>query len=192
MPKLRTALPKETREAILHEFNHRCAICGKDRPQLHHIDENPGNNVHSNLLPLCPNHHLSDQHDPTRKVDPQLLALFRQYKDPQMLSSRFEPIFRRLKPLMAPSPEATFDELSGQAVDLASFVARLTMGEYYFNRLSVVLDWSGPAGFTMDNAHSAYEAHRKAFVERLAKNVPQAIALLVEQLRYQDWPPYEA
>ncbi|GIR61625.1 MAG: HNH endonuclease signature motif containing protein [Deltaproteobacteria bacterium] len=48
-------------------FNHHCARCGKDcsNPsnsrdllQVHHIDENPGNNQLENLIPLCSVCHL--------------------------------------------------------------------------------------------------------------------------------------
>ena len=48
-------------------FNHHCARCGRDslRPrnsreqlQVHHIDENPGNNDIENLIPLCAVCHL--------------------------------------------------------------------------------------------------------------------------------------
>ena len=48
-------------------FNHHCARCGRDcsNPkdsremlQVHHIDENPGNNNLENLIPLCSVCHL--------------------------------------------------------------------------------------------------------------------------------------
>jgi 5-methylcytosine-specific restriction endonuclease McrA len=65
MPQSRAKIPTALREAVLKSYNHRCAICGSDHPQIHHIDENPGNNDELNLLPLCPNCHLTDQHNPT-------------------------------------------------------------------------------------------------------------------------------
>ena len=40
----RENIPKKTKEALLDEYDHRCAICGGDRPHVHHIDENPSNN----------------------------------------------------------------------------------------------------------------------------------------------------
>ena len=62
--KTRTDIPKTVREAVLKEFNHRCAVCGGDRPHLDHIDEDPSNNDPFNLLPLCPNCHIRDRHNP--------------------------------------------------------------------------------------------------------------------------------
>src|SRR5689334_6368420 len=92
----RVKIPKPTADAVLKEFNHLCAVCGETSPQLHHIDENPANNDPLNLLPLCPNHHLSDQHNPTAKIDPGILALFRRHKDPTILTPEFDPFFRRI------------------------------------------------------------------------------------------------
>jgi hypothetical protein len=192
MPKTRTAIPKSLRDGVLHEFNYRCAICGRERPHLHHIDENRENNVSGNLLPLCPNHHLSDQHDPTRQVDPLLLALFRQYKDPQILSPRFEPVFRRLRPLLLSTPASSFRELADATSDLSSFIARFAMGDYYFGQLRALLNWEGAAGYNTENQEEVLETHRRRFIALLQSNLPAAIRLLVEQLRYQDWPPYEA
>ena len=192
MPKTRAPLPKALREKVLLEFNHRCAICGRERPQVHHIDENPENNDLPNLLPLCPNHHLSDQHDPTRRLDPLLLSLFRQHKDPQILSARFEPVFRRLRPLLIAKSSSTFRELADAASDLSSFIGRFAMGDYYFGQLRMLLDWEGASGCNTENEAAVLEVHRQRFISRIQANLPAAIRLLVEQLRYQEWPRYEA
>jgi predicted restriction endonuclease len=61
MAKARPAIPRATRDALLSKLNHRCAVCGKDRPQAHPIDEDPSNNDPITLLPLCTNCHLIDQ-----------------------------------------------------------------------------------------------------------------------------------
>jgi hypothetical protein len=191
MTTRRPALSRELRDAVLREFNHRCAICGRERPHIHHIDEDSSNNTEANLLPLCPNHHLSDQHDPTRRFDSDLLALFRRYKDPQILSPRFDPVFRRLKPLLKPDPAASHETLATQAADLSLFIQRFAMGDYYFSRLHQLLGWSeGPGPHTLEGREAAYAAQHKAFLARLSGNMPAVVALLVEQLRYQDWPPY--
>ena len=55
--KTRKSIPRKTREAVMGLFLHKCAFCGREKPQLHHIDENPSNNEETNLLPLCPNCH---------------------------------------------------------------------------------------------------------------------------------------
>ncbi len=88
---VRKQIPKPIREAVLDEYNHRCAVCGGDRPQIHHIDEDHDNNDPMNLIPLCPNNHLNDQHNPTRKIPIPILSLFRKYKDPAILKPQFKP-----------------------------------------------------------------------------------------------------
>ena len=50
MAKNRTKIPKPTKDAVLKELNHRCAICGTDNPQIDRIDEDPSNNKSENLL----------------------------------------------------------------------------------------------------------------------------------------------
>ncbi len=97
MAKNRASIPKKVREQLMKEFRYRCAICGGDRPQIHHIDSNPTNNDLLNLIPLCPNCHILDQHDPTAETDQRKLRLFRQYRDPTILSPQFQPLFNRLK-----------------------------------------------------------------------------------------------
>lgn len=97
MAKTRTAIPQKIAGKVLKEFNHRCAKCGADNPHLHHIDENPSNNDALNLIPLCPNCHLIDQHDPTRLIEPGKLRLFRVYKDPTILKPQFHPLYSRLR-----------------------------------------------------------------------------------------------
>ena len=68
-------------------FNHHCARCGKDcsNPsnsrdllQVHHIDENPGNNQLENLIPLCSVCHLQIEkearlHAPHAHIQHELL-----------------------------------------------------------------------------------------------------------------------
>ena len=85
---MRKKLSIATRDAVLKEFNHLCAVCGGIGPQVHHVDEDNSNNVVENLLPLCPNCHLRDQHNPTRRHAVEKLQLFRKYKDPFSLLTR--------------------------------------------------------------------------------------------------------
>lgn len=41
---------------LYHEF--KCVVCGEDKIlEVHHFDEDKGNNEPENLVPLCPTHH---------------------------------------------------------------------------------------------------------------------------------------
>jgi DNA-binding transcriptional regulator YiaG len=60
MPKERVHIPIRTRRRVLIEAGFQCSIpkCTENRPlEFHHIDGNPKNNQHDNLLVLCKNHH---------------------------------------------------------------------------------------------------------------------------------------
>jgi len=192
MPKRRLIIPKALKDRLLAEYNHRCSICGGDRPQIHHIDENPENNVLLNLLPLCPNHHLNDQHNPTTKIEPLRLSLFRKYKDPQILSPQFEPLYKRIKYLLTRSGEESFESLSNFAADLVKFTEYLEMGSYYSKRFWAFLDWSIPSGYPTDQAESVMAEHHRKYHKRLDGCTDRVIELVVEMLRYQKWPTYKA
>src|SRR5262245_60806519 len=95
--KKRPAVSKAVSEQVLREYRHKCAVCGRHEPQLHHIDEDPTNNEPANLIPLCPNCHLQDIHAPTIPFETQKMRLFRQCKDPFILDARFDPIWTRVR-----------------------------------------------------------------------------------------------
>ena len=80
---------------------------------MHHIDENPSNNDPLNLLPLCPNCHLSDQHRPTERIPKGVPSLFRQYKDPTILSPAFCPPYQRLEYLLHFTEDTDVESLEG-------------------------------------------------------------------------------
>jgi 5-methylcytosine-specific restriction endonuclease McrA len=96
MAKKRVSIPRQVADAVLKEYRHKCAVCGRHSPQLHHLDEDPTNNDPKNLLPLCPSCHLQDIHDPTSPPELRKLRLFRIHKDPLILDPRFHPIYRRM------------------------------------------------------------------------------------------------
>jgi hypothetical protein len=132
----REPIPKKIKDAVFDEYNHRCAICGGDRPHLHHIDEDATNNSINNILPLCPNCHLRDQHHPTRRVEISKLRLFREYKDPAILKPQFDPLYKRQ--LFLDSVEINKEEtnlLESYAKELIEFVASLEMGSFYSKRI---------------------------------------------------------
>ncbi len=130
----RKRTPKPTREAVLDEYSHRCAICGGDRPQIHHIDENPNNNDPMNLIPLCPNQHLSDQHNPTRQIPIPILKLFREYKDPAILKPQFKPIHDRMFYLYSFLTLSCLQIEEAQG-ELCDFIASLAMGACYKEKI---------------------------------------------------------
>lgn len=59
-PKHRTYKTKETYVTICFEHHKKeCVVCGEDLiVAVHHYDGNHKNNSPSNLVPLCPTHHI--------------------------------------------------------------------------------------------------------------------------------------
>lgn len=189
----RDAIPKSVREEVLREYNHMCAICGAPNPQLHHVDADHSNNVALNLLPLCPNHHLIDQHNPTQKMAPERVALFRRFKDPAILWPQFEPLFNRLTFLDNLDESTTDpDALEREADELVAFVAVLEMGDFYASRIrELVVPPAHPRVFTFDTPESEFARWRKEehaeHLEQLTANREVVLKLATELLRYQKW-----
>lgn len=190
----RETIPKRLKDDLLDEYDHRCAVCGGDRPHVHHIDEDASHNELQNLLPLCPNCHLRDQHNPTRKIDIPKLQLFRRYKDPAILKPQFHPIY--LRQCFLDNVELGDDSVTGlesQATELIEFIQALEMGEFYGKRLTELI---GPLrrGFIMSleaGTDHRYERQLRSvnhdYRQKLIENRNSAQALLVELLRYQGW-----
>ena len=193
MAKNRVRPPARIRDSVLKEFNHRCAMCGLDRPQIHHIDENPDNNDPYNLLPLCPNCHLRDQHNPTAQLDRGKLRLFRQYKDPLILSPQFHPLWQRFRFLYSIHEDTWSSTMESHVNELVEFVRALNMGGFYATRLQMLLvdparamliAFREPDGVVAGNR----EKMRREHIAKLLGNREAAENLLVELLRYQKWP----
>jgi hypothetical protein len=187
----RKAIPKPTRDSVLKEFNHRCAICGTDKPQIHHIDEDPSNNDPLNLIPLCPNCHLLDQHAPTVPINPTKLQLFRRFKDPTILASQFEPLFRRIVFLIdLDEPSFNVKDYVAEAEELVSFVSALEMGEFYGKKIARLIEkpkharvWDAD---TPSYVHQRWrQQEHQEYFKILSQNREQVIALVIELLRYQ-------
>ena len=137
MTRTRTAIPAPVKAKVLEEFNHKCAICGKERPQIHHINGNPSDHRLENLIPLCPNSHLIDLHNPTEPINPKIVGLFRIYKDPTILTSEFIPLYKRFEFLYDIQDNSTLEDLKRPTTkDLINFVQMLNMGGYYYSRIS--------------------------------------------------------
>ncbi len=197
MAKKRVQVPARLRDAVLKEFNHKCAMCGATGPQVHHIDENPGNNDPQNLLPLCPNCHLRDQHDPTAQVDQGKLRLFRKYRDPLILSTQFHPLWLRFKFLYSVQEDTWASAMEDQVSELVEFVRVLKMGSFYADRLRALLvdparAWQTAFGDERAVVPGDREKMRRDHIAKLNANREKAEPLLVELLRYQDWSSPDA
>lgn len=191
----RSAVPRAVRDQVLAEYNHLCAVCGGTKPHLHHIDGDNTNHEALNLLPLCPNHHLGDQHDPTRSMEPRRLMLFRQYKDPAILSPQFEPLYARLRFLDDLSVASTdLDMLTSQAEELMEFVGALRMGDFYSVQIGRLIEPISHPFVITDKTTDAELArwsreHHEEYVDKLHEGRDGVLRLCVELLRYQDWLP---
>jgi ubiquitin len=191
MAKTRLQIPKATRDAVLKEFNHRCAICGTDRPQVHHIDEDPSNNELLNLIPLCPNCHLVDQHNPTVPMDAEKLRLFREFKDPTILKPQFHLLFIRMKYLNSITSESKASDVEKCSKELVEFIAELEMGSFYSKSLGKLLkrDTSGVFSMYDEAANRAkYERMAKQYIEQITDVKDTVRSLIIELLRFQNWP----
>jgi len=190
----RPAIPKKVREQVLKEYRHRCAICGGENPHLHHIDKNAKNIDPMNLIPLCPNCHLSDQHDPTKGIEPAILNLFRKFKDPAILQPPFYALFRRLSFLFHIEQDITAKDASDDSEELIDFVASLEMGDFYSKQLAQhIRKPRHPRAFMLGDPDSERQREQDLrkedleYLDQLRNHRDQAISLLVELLRFQNW-----
>jgi hypothetical protein len=194
MTKKRTNIPNKTRDAVMREYNHLCAICGTQNPQIHHIDEDPANNAIENLLPLCPNCHHLDHHNPTSPTDSRKLQLFRDYKDPLILSPQFDPLFRRCEFLLSlDKSHFGVNIAKNKADELIQFISELEMGSFYADAIGRCIEkpsHSGPFR-PMDGYDPGFrqqeEKHRAEYFDKLNKAAVPVLKLVAELLPYQTW-----
>ncbi len=193
MAKTREAIPRTVKDLVLKEFNHRCAICAADRPQLHHIDEDPSNNKPENLIPLCPNCHLTDQHDPTRPIDAEKLQLFRQFKDPSILKPQFHPLFVRMQFLNPVDETAEVEKLANSAKEIIELVAVLKMGEFYSKLIAELIKRnyaSWPRAVVkngMATSVTEYAETEEQYISKIRNSYLGVSSLAIELLRFQQW-----
>jgi hypothetical protein len=183
--KSRIKVSKAIHDKVLKEFNYKCSICGKTQPQIHHIDENPSNNDIMNLLPLCPNCHINDQHNPTTHIPINKLELFRKYKDPAILSSKFSPLYKRLSFLFEISSKSSMEVLKKLSEDLLNFVSVLNMGVYYKDELGKLVTPS--TEFTDGGPLFTTKKITEEYIQQLINNREKIFEYIVELLCYQDW-----
>jgi hypothetical protein len=179
MAETRPAIPRAIKDRVLREFNGRCAVCGGARAQIHHIDEDPLNHEVGNLIPLCSDCHLRDPHNPTARVDPAILALFRKYKDPTILSPQFVALHRRLAAVLSGEKPADMAVFLDRVRDLVDFVRHLRMGEYYAGRIQSALGIVAGRTPTIAETHAVFAKSRA--------NRDEIHEVAIELLRYQGW-----
>jgi hypothetical protein len=205
----RKNIPQKIEKQVMNEFSYECAICGESKPQLHHIDENPGNNDSLNLIPLCPNCHMNKVHNLNKGIPSELQRLFRIYKSKLILSDKFLPIFNRMKFLLA-EDISSYDSkvLQSEYNDLISFIKAMEMGILYAGKIKKLLyfpleyhveivayspdpEYDALVGGRPSSSYSSKSNNKgssiKAFTDMYRENKEKVIGLIIEQLIYQDW-----
>jgi hypothetical protein len=112
-----------------------------------------------------------------------------------ILRPQFQPVFARLRFLF--DVEVNEDPADGirEAIEeLTTFIASFRMGEFYSGRIRDVLGSKPQAEVWFIGGRSDLEQERRwrlknhDFRAGVVANQDAAIDLLIEQLRYQDWP----
>ena len=193
----RVSIPEATKRLVLGEFNHSCAMCGKHGAQLHHIDEDRSNNEPMNLIPLCPNHHLTEQHHPTRRHDPIKLQLFRKYKHTLILKPQFQAIFKRMRFMYLDQSGSPRDEILAMIRDLTRFLSVLEMGEYFSKQVAETLRAEGSGILNVNGQDTEaewdamnvkfWENARCAAIDKIKANRADVEKIVVEMLDFQKW-----
>ena len=120
------------------------------------------------------------------------LRLFRRYKDPVILGPQFHPVFRRLRYLLEVENSADADSLVLSSIELVAFVSALKMGQFYHVRIAELIvhesSYSGLNSDSDDIIRQRQEKRRRALVMQLLATRDKAVDLVIEMLRYQDWP----
>jgi hypothetical protein len=193
MLKSRTSVPRSVKESVLKEFNHRCAVCAAEKPHLHHIDEDRNNNEVWNLLPLCPNAHRIDPHDPTKPLEASKLRLLRAYRDPSILKPQFHPIYRRLSFLDEMSESEPCETLHEKVEEAVNYLVSFEMGVYYGGRVHELLrlapctyNFTARSGVT-ERMRQAELEHDQQYRDQLRRARDEVYFLVVEMLRFQKW-----
>jgi len=120
------------------------------------------------------------------------LSLFRKHKDPVILKTQFEPLFQRARFLYEVSENVGSEALDSRVSELVAFVASLEMGAFYSERLFQLLD--SPSGRLYVDLYESEEVTKhwhneweREYRGKLLANRDNALALVVELLRYQKW-----
>ena len=194
----RISPPRSIKSSVLAEFSGRCAVCGAAKPRLHLIDDKAPRGDAGNWLPLCPNEHLFDFHDPTAPISAEKMRLLRRFKDPSVLKPQFGPLLRRLQWLDEIGESESVETLAPRALELVNFLVALEMGTYYGGRIHELLKPPAPslppvspsrtlprdATKQLSHAETQYDETVRAQM-RAARD--EVFFLCVEMLRFQKW-----
>ena len=194
MAKTRSAIPRRVRDTVLKEFAYRCAVCGAEQPHLHHIDEQPDNNDPLNLIPLCPNCHLTDQHDAANAAPQARLRFFRRYKHRLILRPQFKPLFRRMQAVLTVAESDGVFLLGPRVSEFVDLVRNMTMGAFYANELLRILKPIPDPTQVVIGDEESEARHRdrqtrrdKRYRERVREATPLVEELIIEMLDFQLW-----
>lgn len=199
MLKNRVSIPRSSRQSVLKEFNNRCAACGKTKPKIHFIDDNPANGDAMNLLPLCPTVHLFDPHNPTGKMEADKFTLLRYFKDPSVLKPQFHTIYKRVRFLDELDKYPTIEAINEKVEELVSFLVSFEMGVYYGGRIHQLLKvpvlvlptFEQPERGLISNATEKLRQidreHEERYRKQLVEVQDEVLSLCVEMLRFQKW-----
>ncbi|MEZ4414627.1 MAG: hypothetical protein R3E10_02660 [Gemmatimonadota bacterium] len=131
---------------------------------------------------------MQDQHDPTRAIEPGILRLFRVHRDPVLLASQFQPLFRRAEFLISLQEGGEVDDMAKRKKELISFVEVLEMGSYYGQRIDELFGRFGGVWVVddPDNERKLAEDLQRR-LQRARENAGEILALVVELVRFQPW-----
>lgn len=156
MAKQRVEIPRDVAAGVLFRTDRTCCVCNvQGKPvQIHHIDEDPSNNIDENLAVLCFDCHRETQISGgfDRKLDAEQVALYRHHwlriVDQRRAAAVYEP------------PEAQSDDPLAQTRHVAAEIELYKKYEDW-SSLARLHDWLGN------------EQTRDEYVElRLAENPP--------------------
>ncbi len=174
------------RAKVLEEYNHRCAICGGDKPHVHHIDENPSNHHILNLLPLCPNFHLTVLHSPYTEIDSKKLELFRIYKNKKILTQQFHPIFVRLKFLDSINDASDANELGNNANELIRLLNTMQNGQFFSEEISKLIKRPS-VGVWLSGLDEDGAKRKSKYLQQLIDARDKVYSKIDELLHFQNW-----
>ena len=70
------------RSTCFHYHGKKCVICGEERiVEVHHLDEDHGNNRPENLIPMCPTHHQYWHSKYKSEVEGKVLEYIKMWSD---------------------------------------------------------------------------------------------------------------